>query len=145
MSDCELHFSGQEKGKYFGHLCPVCNRMFWSRFREPGKAHRPCSGYADPQTPNLPPLGRRLENFTRSAIEHAKAGFPTCTDEQITERHATCLRCELYLPNAENPEIGHCTHETCGCSITKLEKFVSKLAWADQECPLGKWPKINAP
>ena len=34
------------------------------------------------------------------------------------------------------------THESSSCSIDRLSKLVSKLAWADQECPIGKWPKL---
>jgi hypothetical protein len=30
-----------------------------------------------------------------------------------------------------------------GCPANgRLPKFASKLAWADQQCPLGKWPKL---
>lgn len=100
---------------------------------------------AVPRGPILPPLHKRLANFTRAAIEHAKAGSPTCTQEQIDERHGICMACDIYLPSVDNPAIGNCTHSSCGCPVTRLDKFVSKLAWADQECPLGKWPAIEAP
>lgn len=30
----------------------------------------------------------------------------------------------------------------CGCSISQKKRFLNKLAWADQECPLNKWNKI---
>ncbi|HTM54977.1 MAG TPA: hypothetical protein VL175_13170 [Pirellulales bacterium] len=41
----------------------------------------------------------------------------------------------------KNPDIGACSQ--CGCPANdRLPKFVSKLAWADQECPVGKWPKL---
>jgi hypothetical protein len=29
----------------------------------------------------------------------------------------------------------------CGCNLSKKKVFLNKLAWADQECPLGKWKK----
>ena len=31
----------------------------------------------------------------------------------------------------------------CGCNINTKKKFMNKLAWADQECPIGKWKKIG--
>jgi len=41
----------------------------------------------------------------------------------------------------KNPELGTCSQ--CGCPANdRLPKFVSKLAWADQECPMGRWPRI---
>ena len=29
----------------------------------------------------------------------------------------------------------------CGCNVNGKKVFLNKLAWADQECPLGKWKK----
>jgi hypothetical protein len=29
----------------------------------------------------------------------------------------------------------------CGCNVNTKKVFLNKLAWADQECPLGKWKK----
>jgi hypothetical protein len=40
-----------------------------------------------------------------------------------------------------NKERSECN--ICGCAISKKSKFLNKLAWADQECPAGKWPKIS--
>jgi hypothetical protein len=31
----------------------------------------------------------------------------------------------------------------CGCNINTKKIFMNKLAWADQECPIGKWGKIG--
>jgi hypothetical protein len=30
----------------------------------------------------------------------------------------------------------------CGCAISNKKIFLNKLAWADQECPIGKWKKL---
>lgn len=119
-------------------VCPACGDV------AKRKTLRRC-GVATERRPILPPLHKRLANFSRSSIEHAEAGFPTCTQEQIDQRHAVCVGCELYLPDKDNPAIGHCCHESCGCPITQLGRYVSKLAWADQKCPLGKWPAIQGP
>jgi hypothetical protein len=85
---------------------------------------------------------KKLANFTRAALSHALAGAPTCSDEQIRERLTICRGCEHFIPDSDNPEIGECSQ--CGCPASdRLPKFVSKLAWADQECPVGKWPKLG--
>lgn len=31
----------------------------------------------------------------------------------------------------------------CGCNVNNKKIFLNKLAWADQECPLGKWKKYT--
>ncbi len=31
----------------------------------------------------------------------------------------------------------------CGCNCNNNKKFLNKLAWADQECPIGKWGKVK--
>jgi hypothetical protein len=30
----------------------------------------------------------------------------------------------------------------CGCNLNKKQIFMNKLAWADQECPVGKWGSL---
>ncbi len=146
MNDCILELLGDSENPLHPNLfgCKICGRKLESARTDPSFLHRPCPAQpiADDWKPTLPPLVKRLKNFTLAAIAHELAGSPTCTQEQIDERHRACLACELFLPNAENPEIGHCTHESCGCPVIRMEKYVSKLAWADQECPLGKWPKL---
>ena len=91
---------------------------------------------------NEPTPPRKLLNFSLASIKHVAAGAPTCTQEQIDERIVVCYACPLYVPTKDNPEVGHCSHEKCGCTVTREQKFISKLAWRDQECPLGKWPKL---
>src|SRR4051794_8919800 len=121
---------------------------------EPGQFHQRCAvcGFTDTTTtehfvnacrgpkkqkaprPAKPPLLKRLANFSKAAITHAMNGAPTCTEEQIAERFAICKGCDIFQPDADNPEVGVCTHSSCGCPVTRANKFVSKLAWADQEC-----------
>lgn len=74
----------------------------------------------------------KVKNFGKSVVNHAVKGFPTCTEEQIIKRHNICMSCPFMKDNT-------CTK--CGCPITRNKVYVSKLAWADQECPEGKWPK----
>ena len=108
--------------------CPVCG------FKAGGRDWRKNCRVAS----KLPPMRERLANFTLAAIRHATSGMPTCTDEQIAERISVCRGCDKFLPEPSNPEIGACTE--CGCPVSdQLSKFVSKIAWADQRCPLEKW------
>ena len=73
---------------------------------------------------------RQIFNFTKAAIAHALRGSPTCSQLQIDERLAVCLECEDFTGR-------HCRH--CGCKCSDVVKYLNKLAWADQECPIGKW------
>jgi len=77
-------------------------------------------------------FGDKILNFAKSVAQHTCNGFPTCTPEQIEKRHSICLKCEFLKDNT-------CTK--CGCPISRTRQFISKLAWADQECPIGKWKK----
>lgn len=74
----------------------------------------------------------KIKNFATAVVDHVSAGMPTCTDEQIIKRHNICLTCEYYKDD---------TCQKCGCPLIRNKQFVSKLAWSDQECPVGKWGK----
>lgn len=77
---------------------------------------------------------QKLKNFAKATADHVKSGMPMCTEEQIIERHNICLSCEYFKND---------TCSKCGCPLIRTKQFVSKLAWADQECPIGKWGKIQ--
>lgn len=67
---------------------------------------------------------------------HIWNGFPKTTKSEILYRYSICVACEKF--NSKKSECG-----VCGCAINEKSKFLNKLAWADQECPVGKWPKIE--
>ena len=81
-----------------------------------------------------PSLSKRFKNFTVSAIKHIAKGMPTCTQEEIDERLEICKGCKWF--NGESCR-------KCGCVCNNNKKFLNKLAWADQKCPLDKWGKIE--
>ena len=100
----------------------------------------PKAGY-EPQTPAPPPdLARtdapsflaKVKNFASAAVSHVAAGMPMCDDAEIIRRHDICLTCEHLQNDACN---------LCGCPVSRAAGYVSKLSWADQECPAGKWGK----
>ena len=78
----------------------------------------------------------KIKTFLKSLWFHVYAGFPKSTQAQINERYKICLECEKF--NKEKSECG-----VCGCAISQKKIFMNKLAWADQECPTGKWHKVN--
>lgn len=77
-------------------------------------------------------FGQKILNFASAVAGHVSSGMPRCTEEQIIKRHDICRECEFFKDD---------TCGKCGCPLTRNQQFVSKLAWADQECPVGKWGK----
>lgn len=79
----------------------------------------------------------KLQNFIKSLFFHVWLGFPKSTQEEISYRFEICTNnCDMY-----NKVDSTCM--VCGCFINNKKIFLNKLAWADQECPLNKWPKIE--
>lgn len=73
---------------------------------------------------------RKAKNFAVAAAQHVAAGMPMASDEEIERRFAICQGCEFLNNN---------TCSKCGCPVQREKKFISKLAWADQKCPVGHW------
>lgn len=99
--------------------------------------------YPDPRR-NLqePSLLTKANNLAKAAYNHAAAGRPQATDEQVAERFAVCQACEIFKP--KGPGAGVCTHPSCGCNLKDVGiEGLNKLRWADQACPLGKWGAIK--
>jgi hypothetical protein len=84
----------------------------------------------------LPPLTQRIGNFAASATKHVAAGMAMATQEQIDARYAICQGCEFL-------SAGSCSK--CGCPLVRERQFFSKLSWAHESCPVGKWQKIDRP
>ncbi len=79
-----------------------------------------------------PSFLEKVKNFAVSSAKHVAAGMPMASDAEILRRHDICQGCEFFKDNA-------C--QKCGCPISRTKKYISKLSWADQECPVGKWGK----
>lgn len=77
----------------------------------------------------------RIKTFIKSLLFHITAGLPKSTPKEIAERYNICLVCDSFDKIKSQCSI-------CGCNISNKSKFLNKLAWADQECPLNKWQKI---
>lgn len=79
----------------------------------------------------------KIKTFFKSLIFHVYAGFPKSTQREIDYRFEICTGgCDMY-----NTKDSTCM--MCGCNINTKKIFMNKLAWADQECPLAKWNKIE--
>jgi hypothetical protein len=90
------------------------------------------------QSTAAPSLARRIANFSKAAIGHAVRGLPTADQATIDARLEICKACPRFDGSI-------CRHAKCGCGISRERAFLNKLAWADQSCPLGKWPAVAAP
>jgi hypothetical protein len=77
----------------------------------------------------------KARNFAASATRHVAAGMPKATDAQVAERFAICQGCEHFDGKA-------CRQ--CGCPVVREKKFFSKLSWANESCPVGKWGPVSS-
>lgn len=89
-----------------------------------------------------PSFAKKLINFTKAFVNHAKTGFKQASEQEIEQRLEICRSCELFKV-LNNDGAGVCTHDSCGCNISDVQTFFNKLAWADQSCPQGKWKQIE--
>lgn len=80
-------------------------------------------------------MAQAMRNLAASAAKHLAAGMPRATDEQVAARFAICQTCEHYDGRA-------C--KKCGCPIVRERQFVSKLSWANESCPVGKWGPVSS-
>lgn len=74
----------------------------------------------------------KIKNFAKATHSHISSGGKLCSEEQIEQRYNICITCPFFMDN---------TCAKCGCPLYRNKKFISKLSWADQECPIGKWSK----
>ena len=81
-----------------------------------------------------PSLIQKAKNFATSTARHVAAGMPQASQEQIDARFAICQGCEFFDGRA-------CTK--CGCPVVREKAFVSKLSWANEKCPAGKWGPVT--
>lgn len=108
-----------------------CEKCGFSLPATSGKIYRHCDKESD-GTHSLSLL-EKAKNFAKSAISHVSAGMPMCTEEEVIRRHDICLGCEHYQNNS-------CTQ--CGCPVKRDKLFISKLSWAGESCPVGKWGPV---
>lgn len=91
--------------------------------------------YPRPKPVDGPSLLQKAANFATSAAKHVAAGMPQASQEQIDARFAICQACEHFDGRA-------C--RLCGCPVVREKAFVSKLSWAGEKCPAGKWGPVES-
>jgi hypothetical protein len=76
-----------------------------------------------------PSLMNQGWNFAKAVTKYAATGGKKIDESSFAERMAICDNCE-YRSGAR------CLK--CGCFLEL------KAAWASADCPIGKWPKLDA-
>jgi hypothetical protein len=100
--------------------------------RAPKPGRTPPRPAPDLTRTDAPSFLAKVRNFAVAATQHVAAGMPMASDEEIIRRHDICTGCEFFKDNS-------C--QKCGCPVVRAKQYVSKLSWADSECPVGKWGK----
>jgi hypothetical protein len=84
----------------------------------------------------LQPLADLPVQAARFAVAwrlHVAGGMTTVAETEYQQRLAVCAACEHFHDN-------HCL--ACGCRLAGA--VVAKARWADEQCPLEKWPPPHA-
>lgn len=81
-----------------------------------------------------PSLLQKAKNFTSSAARHIASGMPMCDQAEVDRRFAICQGCEFYKDG---------TCQKCGCPLKRQKGILSKLSWANEKCPIGKWGPVG--
>lgn len=79
---------------------------------------------------------RKIQIFLKSLFWHIYSGFPKSDISTIKYRYNICIQCNSFDANKK------CCNE-CGCLLSSKKRFMNKLAWADQSCPLSKWQALD--
>jgi hypothetical protein len=79
------------------------------------------------------PIDPQMDPSNQIKTDQAIDEIKKCSTEQIEERFSICSGCEFYKES---------TCEKCGCHTVRDQIYMNKLAWKDQECPIGKWKRL---
>ena len=107
----------------------------WSDGRGPGQTvvrNQPAAPIKI-KPPEKRPARGSVWQFFRALIKHARDWFRKCSRKEIRQRLDICKTCDQITGSA-------CAH--CGCTLNLEKRFLNKLAWRSESCPLGKWPAL---
>lgn len=76
----------------------------------------------------------KIKTFIKALFFHIGCGMPKSTQEEINNRWLICCGCEFFENDNKQSK---CLQ--CGCNLSTEKKFLNKLAWADQKCPINRW------
>lgn len=109
--------------------------------RLPTRYVRPGGTEAKPEPKQARGVFRKAANFAKATAKHVAAGRPMATDEQVGERFTVCQACPHFTATGEGQ--GECAK--CGCGLKAVGVAgLSKLRWATEACPIGKWKALPA-
>lgn len=82
----------------------------------------------------MPSLASQGIHFAGALVKWVASGRPTRSEEEINALLEICQGCEFYEPEKE-------VCLKCGCCNGKPDKgkWLNKVAWATEKCPVGKW------
>jgi hypothetical protein len=100
------------------------------KIRNEPKENRPGREPETPPEPPAVPLLRKAANLAGAVVEHVKTGRQKASPDVQAARLEICRVCENY--RASDQACGGMTG--CGCYLPV------KVSWAEQRCPLDKWP-----
>ena len=111
----------------------------WEAGRGPGQGSAivsPLERSSLPKTSPPAPAGvfGRIRHFFQALVKHARDWFRKCSRKEIAHRLSICQTCEKFTGTA-------CSQ--CGCRVNLEKRFLNKLAWRSETCPLGKWPALR--
>jgi len=91
----------------------------------------------DPEDKKKLPSGPRMAfNYAKALAKHTLTGRKVLSEEQVMARLDVCSLCDQRSDN-------RCA--VCGCFLDEgPNDMEGKALWADQDCPLAKWPKHEA-
>ena len=85
---------------------------------------------AELEAMEFPSVATQAANFATAAARHIAGGARQTSDAELASRFAICETCPSLVG-------GRCSE--CGCGISGIRGIVSKLSWASESCPVGKW------
>ena len=114
-----------------GCRCEVCGLSVPGMTKDDLPLYHDCDQVKlrlESESQQSPELLQRVANFFKATGEHLVSGAKICSDDEIARRIEVCRSCDRF-----DKLRSWCT--VCGCPISESQRFLSKLAWAEQSCP----------
>jgi hypothetical protein len=89
--------------------------------------------HEEPKNSPAPSLLKKVQNFTKSVVNHVANGMENVSSSVKEERMSICRACPFF--NQTDPKNPTCNK--CGCYLE------IKTGWASEKCPEGKWHDIK--
>jgi hypothetical protein len=129
MNTCQFQFEKRIDDQYNQYKCITCHNILKAPIEMEELPIIPCSGNIHAKL-SPPGIYTKIKNFSHSLYHHIKTGGKRSSPFLRNKRYRICQACEFFNDSV-------CTK--CGCPIKAKAKFISKLDWADQHCPIKKW------